>query len=334
MSGDDVMEDESAAGGVGMDVESAVNRVVNEARQVVVKFLAERLADEIVPERSRVVVLDADVSLLSALRALFEYGVRAAPVAERGAARYIAMFSVTDVIAALSTYRYVPGGDIGAALAGTPLREWMLRSNAREHTFPCASAAASLLDACQALRNSRAHRLPIAAAGVVLCTLEHWRVLRFVHMNLAGREDAGAAALFGMTIAQLGVGTFSGLLTAREGWSLAQVLDLLSEHKLSAVPILADDGALKDVYSRSDITALARGSISVASLEISVMRALSGQRTRGFRVATCTKGQTLRQVFETFERTRKHRLYAVDEHGKLDGVLSLSDLLAYFLNAV
>lgn len=352
MSSEDVMDVE-AAGLAGMDVEAApgltlltptpspalpvsnsLSSVVNDARGVVVKFLAEHLADEIVPESSRVVVLDSDVSLLSALRALFENGVRAAPVADRATARYVGMFTVSDVIAALAAYRYEPGGDVSRVLAATPLREWLMQESPRGGTFHCANAASSLLDACQKLRHYRIHRLPVAAGGTVLCTLEHWRVLRFVHRHLAGREDPRAAALFAMTIAQLGVGTFSGLVTVREGATLMDVLDVLIERKLSAVPIVGDDGKLKDVYSRTDITALARGSISIASLEVNVLRALSSQRPRGFCMATCRQDDTLRTVFETFERTRKHRLYAVNEHGVLNGVLSLSDLLAYFLNGV
>ena len=334
-----MMGSKAASNGLtSMDVESPLSpsspnaesaAVIKDARSGVVAFLADHRADEIVPVISRVIVLDVDVSLASALKALYENGVRAAPVADTRTASYVALFSVTDVIAALLRFRYdARGGDISSALSSVSLRAWQ-----GGRPFVAADADGTLLQACRQLRDFRVHRLPVIAKDkTVLCTLEHWRVLRFVHRHLAGIENAQSSALFSMTVQHLGIGTFTGLVSVTEKTALAEVLEVLVNRELSAVPVLSETGKLVNVYSRTDISALARGPITNATLEMSIQQALLS-RPNNFRVATCRKEDTLRTVFETFEHTRKHRLYAVNEHGMLAGVLSLSDVLAYFLSA-
>lgn len=316
--------------------------IIEEARRGVANFLVDHRADEVVPESSCVLVLDGAVTLGSALHALHEHKARAAPVADARAARYIALFTVTDVIQALLHFRYV---DVAQAFAGVTLRQWADIAGAAA-AFVCTDADSNLLRACVQLRDRRVHRLPIVAGGrTVLGTLEHWRVLRFVHAHMAGSAVVGAGAgvggddgrsdaLFAMTLAELNIGTFGQLVTVSESAKLVDVLEVLVDRNLSAVPVVDMSGNLRSVYARTDITALARASVTNATLEMNVMHALSAAHGRPFRVATCRRSDTLRTVFEEFERTRKHRLYAVDDSGKLIGVLSLSDVLAYFLNGV
>lgn len=346
--------------------------VIDDARAGVVAFLADHRADEIVPDTSRVIVLDCNINLASALRALFENGVRAAPISDCTTTRYVGMFSVSDVITALLRVSDTKmataemGSDISSQLSRITLRTWKSEYQALENhnaappasfgnhlksnnsrSFCAADAKGSLLDACKLLRDSGVHRLPIIAENNnVLCTLEHWRVLRFVHRHLIGGIEGGdirTEALFSMTIGQLGIGTFSGLVSVSDKSSLAQVLQVLIRRELSAVPIVGSgDSKLRSVYARTDITALAMAPISKATLDRNIMLTLQSQSIAAsatspnatFQLATCRRDDTLRTVFETFERTRKHRLYAVDDNCTLTGVVSLSDVLAYFLNSV
>lgn len=48
-------------------------------------------------------------------------------------------------------------------------------------------------------------------------------------------------------------------------------------------------------------------------------------------IYTCTLDDGLDTIFETIRKSRVHRLVIVDENNALQGVLSLSDILAYIL---
>lgn len=159
-------------------------------------------------------------------------------------------------------------------------------------------------------------------------------MLQFLHQHLAGHDrgnDPHTAGLFNLTLAQLDIGTYSNMVTVRETDSLLHILEVLRERNLSAVPVVDGSGILCNVYSRTDISVLAKENNVPLSLEQRVSQTLASFRTLDFAVATCRQSDTLGVIFQRFERSRKHRLYAVSENGVVNGVVSLSDLLQYFL---
>jgi CBS domain-containing protein len=48
-------------------------------------------------------------------------------------------------------------------------------------------------------------------------------------------------------------------------------------------------------------------------------------------IYTCSLNEGLDTIFDTIRKSRVHRLVVVDEHFKLKGVLTLSDILHYIL---
>lgn len=55
--------------------QSTIDQVIADTRHIVVSFLRERSAEDIVPINSRVVIIDAAVRLRHAFRALFDNGM-------------------------------------------------------------------------------------------------------------------------------------------------------------------------------------------------------------------------------------------------------------------
>jgi len=51
----------------------------------------------------------------------------------------------------------------------------------------------------------------------------------------------------------MGIGTFGGVVTVLYDTALVNVLHMLMERHISAVPIVDDSGAVIDVYSKSDV---------------------------------------------------------------------------------
>lgn len=138
--------------------------------------------------------------------------------------------------------------------------------------------------------------------------------------------------LFDLTVSTLGLGTFGAILSVTEATPLVAVLQLLSEQRLSAVPVVAPDGTLVNVFARVDVRELATDDRRPLNLRERLGDVLQRLRPEGFAVATCAATDSVRALFSRFDAARKHRLYCVDGGGRLLGVVSLSDVLRYFLD--
>lgn len=411
----------TGAGGGGNEADRELPppdaEAVAEARRTVVAFLEDHRAEEVVPNDSRVVVIDSDVRLCHAFKALLDNSIRAAPIVQSGTANFFGMFTVSDISACLRHFYYEnPNRNVEHGLESHTVASWRAISESSDAGFRFVDAEASLFEACRLLRDLRTHRLPIVATknSLLLCTLEHRRVLRFVHQHLAGHDrsaadavvggnaaaaaavaaaasaaaaaaaaqgqnqgtvnqaisapdaslhppaslqqqaphmpipvspvipqgpaglqpnavDPPAADLFNLTLAQLRIGTYGSMITVRETDTLLHVLETMDRHRLSAVPVVDESMNLRNVYSRTDVTHLKRNEAQPIDLDQTIQEALVPIRGPHYVVHTCRRSDTLRTAFERFESTRKHRLYAVNEQGHVEGVLSLSDLLEYFL---
>lgn len=329
------------------------------ARRVVVAFLRERKAEHIVPDNSRVVIVDGNLRLKQAFRALLENGVRAAPVIDTSTHEFCGMLSVSDILDSLLHLYYSrqtedPLHDLSQGLADYTVNTWLQQQRQRHpsdtpHSLPqfrFADADAPLFDAVRLMRDGRMLHLPILSRGrTLLHTLEHWRVLRFLHRHFSSSTASAAAStgpsasdpqhatrLFNLTLSQLNVGTYSGLITIPASISLLGCLQTLQRHSLSALPVVDERNQLVEVYSRADVAMLCGGGCDGNMLQRTVAEVLRGVRGGvPFSGVTCRRADMLGTVFERFERTGVQRSYIIGEAG-LEGVVSLSDLLRYFLH--
>lgn len=388
MSTDDAMDVESATQGLYMDVEhqsipNAISsnasshpvdnrQVVAEtqirpevaesilvARRVVLSFLEDRKAGDIVPAHSRVVIVDADIRLKHAFRALLDNGVRAAPVMDLARQEFCGILSVSDILdSILHLYYSHPVEDVhydlSRGLHEYTVRTWQQQQRRQESThgrtpdpsFRYVDANAPLFDAVRIMRDAHMLHLPILGQDrALLHTLEHWRVLRFVHRHFSGplntvlpsgtttvaSDPQHATRLFSLTLSQLNIGTYSNLITIPITTPLLTCLQTLQQHDLSALPVVDEQNLLVEVYSRADTVLLSTGRCDGNTLQRTVGAVL--REVRGgvpFAGATCCREDMLGTVFERFEGTGVQRLYVMGESG-LEGVVSLSDLLRYFL---
>jgi len=323
------------------------------ARRMVALFLREHRTEELIPENSRVVLLNSEVSLKAAFRALAENGIGGAPIWDSGAQHYLGMLTATDLIEVMQCI-YSNGGDqaVTSELIMASLRRWKEISKSQHNSLAVADAEGSLFDACCSLRDNQIRRLPILCfkSNMVLHVMTHSSVLRFVHNHVrqngysskprdmsdnvalvAPRSDDILAALFDMTLGQLEIGTFRGIETTTYDTRIVDVLQALASRRISALPVVSKEGVVLDVYSRSDLPHLSQ-SLRSLSLDITVHEALNHHHLIGAKVETCRRIDTLRQIFEKFDSTGKHRLYCVNDSGVLEGVVTLSDVMGYFLS--
>ena len=112
-------------------------------------------------------------------------------------------------------------------------------------------------------------------------------------------------------------------ITISENDSLHAAARLLAEHRIGAIVIADTDGTVKGILSERDIVKALAGGGAAA------MDALVGAHmTR--RVITCTADSSIQQVMEVMT-AGKFRHVPVTVDGKLDGMISIGDVVKYRL---
>lgn len=290
------------------------------------------------------------------LRSAVRSGVRAAPVIDTSTHQFSGMVSVSDILDSLLHLNYLRQSedlshDLSEALNEYTVNTWHHHKRQQRGgstpfvEFRYADADGTLFDAVRLMRDERMLHLPILSRGrTLLHTLEHWRVMRFLHRHFssddnpaegrssrANSDPQDATRLLSLTMSQLKLGTYSGLLTIPMSTPLLDCLQTLQQRRLSALPVVDERNQLIEVYSRADVALLSSGICDGNTLQRSVGEILRGVRGDApFAAATCRKEDILGTVLEKFERTGVQRLYIVGDAG-VEGVVSLGDMLQYFL---
>lgn len=165
----------------------------------------------------------------------------------------------------------------------------------------------------------------------VLSIVSYYDILRFLVDRF--REQR---RLFEDSVTDLGIGTYGGAcITVKSSARLLDVLDLLEQIDISAVPVVDDAGNVIDLYSRGDITFLATATDAesvIANLNMTIQAALElrqGEIEVKDRLHVCALRASLQSVFELFAEVQFHRVVAVEE-GKCVGVITARDLIKYF----
>ena len=268
--------------------------------------------------------------------------MQAAPLWDPVQCKFTGILTVTDFIDILRYFRTVTSSSstqestTNTTTTNSPKRVgdlavWSIADilqNAQAHgalqvrPFGAAESTCSLHRACLQLLQSGQDYLPIMYTQDmrVLACLTYTHILE--HLVTHFREQR---RLFDDSITDLGIGTYgSQLVTATPNQTLAQALELMAQHGLSALPVvehLADGSrVIVGAYSRSDITFLTKAKDAddaMSNLNLTLAHVLEQTRhdvTTPDALRTCSPSHTLQAIFESFAQVRFHRLYVVQEH--------------------
>lgn len=274
--------------------------------------------------------------------------MQAAPLWDPALCQFVGLLTVTDFIDILRHY-HKTRSDVStlatrsiAEILNDPIicDSVLVKAQVGDNYrgFLSADTSTSLKQACLLLHRHSLDFLPIVFPEDmrVLATVTYTNILE--HLVTHFREQR---RLFDDTIFDLGIGTYHDkLVTITPAHSLADALDLLHHHGLSALPVVhAGTNKILGVYSRSDITFLASASDAedaIGHLALTLESIMLQQRTdvtTPDALHTCTKSHTLQSIFEYFAQLRFNRLFVVDDADCVVGVVSARDLVAYFLAA-
>jgi len=187
-----------------------------------------------------------------------------------------------------------------------------------------------LYDACRKMLNSRARRIPLVTEdsqserSLVLSVVTQYRILKFMAINVTNTR------LLTKPLRDIRLGTYDNLQVVDMDTPVIDVIHKMVEHNISSVPILGDDRQLLNVFEAVDVITVIKGG-QYDDLTLSVGIALQKRSSDYPGIYTCSLDDGLDTIFDTIRKSRVHRIVIVDDQNRLEGVLSLSDILQYIL---
>jgi 5'-AMP-activated protein kinase regulatory gamma subunit len=306
---------------------------------VFAKFMKAHKCYDLIPTSSKLVVFDTQLNVKKAFFALVYNGVRAAPLWDSTRQTFVGMLTITDFIKILQKYYKSPQDgstpDPDALkvkmdeLEEHKINTWREVLHDYSRGLVNMEPDASLFDAIYTLCVNKVHRLPVIdkTTGNALYILTHKRILRFLYLYI---YDLPQPAFLRKTIEELNIGSYDNIATAKKSMTLIEALNVFVERRISALPVIDDDGQVVDIYAKFDVINLAAEK-TYNNLEITIEQSLQSRREGFEGVQTCRKSETLREIMERIVKAEVHRLIVVDDDKKVIGVVSLSDILHYLV---
>eukprot|EP00053_Salpingoeca_punica_P017983 m.174631 g.174631 ORF g.174631 m.174631 type:complete len:528 (+) comp17331_c0_seq1:470-2053(+) len=302
-------------------------------RSFIVKFLQKHTCYDMMPSNGKIVVFDTQLLVKKAFFALVQHGIRSAPLWDSRRQQFVGMITITDFIHILRHY-YVSPLVAMEELEEKKIQEWrdLFKKANSPDTLLCIDPMASLYEGVRMLIDHKIHRLPVinSRSGNALNILTHKRIILFMHLNMPCFNGGPVPAFLMRTIGDLNIGTQKNVAYVTHDTPLIVALNIFSERRVSALPIVNGEGVVVDIYAKFDAINLARER-TYNNLDVTVFHALK-HRTDFEGVQTCRLTDTLLHIINKIARAQIHRLVVVDDKQRLIGILSLSDILKCLTN--
>ncbi|XP_039612399.1 5'-AMP-activated protein kinase subunit gamma-1-like isoform X1 [Polypterus senegalus] len=306
-------------------MDSRVEKGMDLETHVYMNFMKNHCCYDAIPTSSKLVIFDTTLQVKKAFFALVANGLRAAPLWDSKRQCFVGMLTITDFINILHRYYKSPMVQI-YELEEHKIETWReVYLHYSLSSLVSITPSCSLFDAVYSLIKNKIHRLPVIDpdSGNVLYILTHKRILKFLHIfgSLIPKPR-----FLQKTINDLGIGTFQNVATVQENATVYEALSIFVERRVSALPVVNEEGRVVGLYSRFDVINLAAQK-SYNNLDIPVKEAL--QRRPHFMegVLKCYPHETMEVIIDRIAEAEVHRLVLLDESGFVKGIISLSDLL-------
>ncbi|XP_027032092.1 5'-AMP-activated protein kinase subunit gamma-1 isoform X1 [Tachysurus fulvidraco] len=307
------------------------NSAVDSGAEAYLKFMKKYCCYDAIPTSCKLVIFDTALQVKKAFFALVANGLRAAPLWDSKLQRFVGMLTITDFINILHRYYKSPMVQI-YELEDHKIQTW--RGDSFQNVYLqyynqsliSITPDASLFDAVYSLLKHKIHRLPVIdpESGNVLHILTHKRILKFLYIF---RSTIPTPRFLQRKIEEAGVGTFRDIATIQQTATVYDALSVFVERRVSALPVVDENGKVVALYSRFDVINLAAQK-TYNNLSISMKEALRRRRCFVEGVIKCYPDETLETAVDRIAKAEVHRLVLVDrDDDTVRGIISLSDLL-------
>ncbi|XP_078572371.1 5'-AMP-activated protein kinase subunit gamma-1-like isoform X4 [Branchiostoma floridae x Branchiostoma japonicum] len=295
---------------------------------VYLNFMRSHHIYDIIPTSSKLVVFDTQLLVKKAFFALVYNGIRAAPLWDSRTQNFVGMLTITDFINVLQKYYKSPLVQMDE-LEEHKIATWREVLGLTNRPLVSIDPDETLFEGIKRLIGCKIHRLPVIdeTTGNAIYVLTHKRILKFLWLYL---KDIPKPDYMNNTLEELGIGTYSNIATASGNIPVIQALHIFVQRRVSALPVVDDNGKVVDIYAKFDAINLAAEK-TYNNLDITIRQALQ-HRSQGFEgVHRCLKTETLDTICDRVVKAEVHRLVVVDTDDCVVGVVSLSDILKFLV---
>ncbi|KAM9850586.1 5'-AMP-activated protein kinase subunit gamma-3b [Aulostomus maculatus] len=292
---------------------------------IYMNFMKSHCCYDAIPTSSKLVIFDTTLQVKKAFFALVANGVRAAPLWDNKLKCFVGMLTITDFINILHRYYKSPLVSI-YELEEHKIETWReIYLEYATNRLISITPDASLFDAIYSLLKNKIHRLPIIdpASGNVLHILTHKRILKFLHIF---GSMIPKPWFLQKQIGELAIGTFKQIATVQESATVYDALTIFVERRVSALPVVNEQGKVVALYSRFDVINLAAQK-NYNNLNMTMREAITSRACWVEGVLKCYPHETLETIINRIAKAEVHRLVLVDNEDVVRGIVSLSDLL-------
>ncbi|KAH1195902.1 Sucrose nonfermenting 4-like protein [Glycine max] len=330
-------------------------------------FLSTHTAYNLLPESGKVIALDINLPVKQAFHVLYEQGVSMAPLWDFFKSQFVGVLSAMDFILILKelgnhgsnlTQEQLETHTIAAWKEGKFQQFRTLDSNGGSYPwrFVHAGPHECLKDVALKVLQNKVSTVPI-----IHSSSEDGSYPQLLHLaSLSGilkgicrhfKHSLSSLPILQLPVASIPLGTWMPRVGEPNGRPLAMLmpsaslgaaLSMFVQAEVSSIPIVDANDSLLDIYSRSDITALAKDKAyaRISLDEISIHQALLlGQDAtspsgiyNGQRCHMCLRSESLYKVMERLANPGVRRLVVVEAGSKrVEGIISLSDVFRFLL---
>lgn len=303
----------------------------NHALSTIRRMLASKTSYDMLPVSFKLVVFDTTLSVKRSLNLLLQHNIVSAPLWDAKSSRFAGLLTTADFINIIKYYFSNPDRlEIVESMTLGGLEQMEKSIGTQSMDMISIHPSKPLFDACLKMLDSRSGRIPLidqdenTGREIIVSVLTQYRILKFIALNC--RETH----LLQIPISNLGIISSENIHSCQMTTPVIEVIDYLTQHKVSSIPIVDENGVLINVYEAVDVLSLIKGGI-YNDLSLSVGETLLRRSETFEGVCTCTPNDKLSNIMNTVRRASVHRFFVVDDHYKLLGVMSLSDILRYLL---
>ncbi|CAO2651975.1 Nn.00g002580.m01.CDS01 [Neocucurbitaria sp. VM-36] len=328
-------------------VVTALDREQLDGLKTIRAFLKARTSYDVLPISYRLIVLDTALLVKKSLNILNQNGIVSAPLWDSKSSTFAGLLTTSDYINVIQYYWQNPD-----ALARVDqfrlnsLRGKGAELYCRKHSLMWIDIEKALgvkpietisihpdkpvYEACRKMLESRARRIPIVDSDdetrrtMVVSVITQYRILKFIAVNVKETQKLRKP------LKELNVGTYTDLATASMDTPVMDVIHMLVKKSISSVPIVDKAGTVLNVFEAVDVIALIKGGV-YDDLNLTVGDALLKRSDDFPGIFTCSLNDNMSTIYDTIRRSRVHRFIVIDEESKLQGVVTLSDVLEHTL---
>ncbi|KAI5650708.1 hypothetical protein M9H77_36713 [Catharanthus roseus] len=339
------------------------------SRHRISTYLSTHTAYELLPQSGKVIALDVDLPVKQAFHIFHEQGIPTAPLWSSCKGKFVGVLSALDFILIMR--------ELGSH--GSNLTEEELETHTISAWKEAKSYLNRQINECESQRscpkqlvhvgpdeNLKDVALKLLQNAVTVIPVMHSTSLDGSYpqlLHLASLSDIlkcicryfqysiGSLPILQLPICAIPLGTWvpklgepnqRPLAMLRPSASLNAALNLLIHAQVSSIPIVDDNDSLLDIYSRSDITTLAKDRLyaRINLEEMTIHQALQlGEEpyppqygSNQQRCHMCLPTDPLHKVMDRLSKPGVRRLVIVEAGSKrVHGIISLSDIFRFLL---